>query len=313
MKKVLLYLCFILLLTSCSAKVSQTQIALGTVCTIEVEAKNADNVLKKSFELISEIEHLISANSSESEISQINQQAGKTPVVVSEETFKLISYAKQMYYETNGSFNIAIYPLVKLWSIGTIDERVPSKEEIEKVLPLLDISQLVLEEATNKVYLNQEGMGIDLGGIGKGYVTDRLVELFNREKVKSAVIDLGGNIYIYKKESKVGIQTPFSDNGQYYTIVKVKDKAVVTSGNYERYFESNGVLYHHIFDATTGYPAPSDLLSVTIISDNATSADVLSTSGFILGSSKLQALSNKFKVEIKAVTTANEYLSFSDT
>lgn len=312
MKKYIFIVLLTVLLTSCVSKAEDSRFKLMTVCTIKLEAKDADNVLEKAFDLISQIEREISVNVESSYISRINQNAGKSGVKVSDDVYNLIRFSKEVSEKVDNAFDISVYPLVKLWGIGTEDERIPEAVEISKILPLIGSADIILGE-DNTVFLKKEGMGIDLGAIGKGYITQKLVELFKAENVKNAIIDLGGNIYLYNREGNVGIQTPFADRGQYYTVVKVNNKAVVTSGPYERYFVSDGVLYHHIFDIKTGYPSNSNLLSCTIVSEDALLCDALSTAGFVLGEERLEEIAKIFKVDIKAVNDEGEYLNFYGT
>jgi Membrane-associated lipoprotein involved in thiamine biosynthesis len=306
-------LLFILLLFSCSTESAETRFALGTVCTIRVEGSKSREALDKAFSLIDAIEHEISVNVSSSAISRINENAGIESVPVSSETYALIKRAVEFSSATDGSFDAAIGPLSALWAIGTDHERKPKKVEIEAALALIDWNDIVLNDDENSVFLKKQGMRLDLGGVGKGYVTDRLVALFDEIGVKSALIDLGGNVYIYGKEAKVGLQTPFGTSGEYYTLVSVKNKAVVTSGPYERWFEEDGVKYHHIFDSKTGYPALSDLESVTIITGDATLADMLSTAAFVKGANALSSLADEWGVEIRARKTDGTPLSVSGT
>ncbi|MBR2213298.1 MAG: FAD:protein FMN transferase [Eubacterium sp.] len=201
---------------------------------------------------------------------------------------------------TDGNFDITVSPIVDLWGIDTSHFKIPNKLKIKKYLNLVDYKQIHFDN--NTVHLTKAG-SIDLGAIAKGNVTDKMVELLKYMKVKSAIIDMGGNIYaIGSKDGKpfnVGIHKPFS-NGELSATVKIKDSAVITAGIDKRYKKRNGKIYPHIIDPKTGYPIDNDLNSVTVISKNATAADALSTGFMVMRLEKGLKLANKTK-EIEAV------------
>ena len=156
------------------------------------------------------------------------------------------------------------------------------------VLPLTNYKDVVIDEANKTVFLTRPGMMLDLGGIAKGYAADVISKMLTDEGVKSAIIDLGGNIFAHGEKVsgdawKIGIQNPFSNRGEIVGAISVKNKSIVTSGIYERYIEVDGVKYHHILNPETGYPYENDIAGITIISDKSTTGDALSTSVFALG------------------------------
>jgi thiamine biosynthesis lipoprotein len=225
-------------------------------------------------------------------MDRINKNAGLNPVKVKPELIDVLEKALEYAEKSGRAFDPTVGPLVKLRGIGTDEERVPEDEEIRKALELINYREVEINREESAVFLKRGGMALDLGAIAKGYAADETVKLLAKEGVDSAVIDLGGNIYAMgdKKEGKgggaywrVGIQDPRADRGNYIGILNVKNKSVVTSGMYERFFEKDGKRYHHIFSATNGYPVENNLLSVTITADDSIDADALSTAAFALG------------------------------
>lgn len=292
---------------------------LNSVLNVKILDKNADKekIMKRVKSRLEEIEEKMSLNLPTSELNKINENAGIKPVKVSDDTLSLIKtslkYHKLSADNQNGAFDIRIGPLVKLWDIGGLNQKIPSYEEIISVLNKMK-GEVIIKE--NTVYLEDEGMILDLGGAAKGYATDEIVKILREEGVKSAIIDLGGNIYILgSKEDgsdfKVGIQDPTATRGHYLGTVSLSDKSVVTSGTYERYFEDKGIRYHHILSTTTGYPADNNLVSVSVIGENSTLCDIMSTTLYLLGLEKgLEVAEKKDGLEAIFLTkTGDLYLT----
>ena len=206
---------------------------------------------------------------------------------------KLLEEAESIRQSTGGLFDVTVYPLMQLWGFPTGDYRVPIQEEISSTLSLVDAAQIQIEGA--QVTLGS-GQQVDLGGIAKGYASDRVMELYREYGVTSGMVSLGGNIETLGTKPdgtdwKIGIRNPeitaASDIGSgtedVLLALEVENRAVITSGGYERYFEENGETYIHILDPRTGYPADSGLLSVTVVSEKGMLADALSTSLYIMG------------------------------
>lgn len=291
-----LLLVFTLLLSGCTTQTNppsseplrQTQFMMGTTITISLYDHQDESILKACFDRIAELENALSMNKENTLLDEVNSQSGITPVVVNADMFDVIK--KGLYYSnlTEGSFDITIGPIVKLWNIGFPEARVPSQEEIEQNLPLIDFSQVVLDESNQTVFLSQPGMKIDLGGIAKGFTADEMVKILKANDVEHAIIDLGGNVYTLGTKVdgspwKVGIQDPFNPRGQIIGYIPISNKSAVTSGIYERYLEADGKKYHHILDPSTGYPFENEIAGVTIISDASIDGDALSTSVFSKG------------------------------
>lgn len=284
-----LLLTLILLLSSCSSySFTDTRFMMGTQCMITIYDRKDEAVLDGAFELIQDADRRLSRTISSSEISRINQAAGDAPVTVSEETYSLLKRAMELAAETDYAFNPLIGALTDLWAIGTDHARVPSAEEIEALLPYTTAENIVFDDSMGSVYLTSSNTSLDLGGIGKGYASDLVAAYLHEHGVKRAIINLGGNIYCIGSRKSgeswvVGLQNPESDYGGYYATVDVDDEAVITSGGYERFTVEDGEVYQHVLDPSTGYPSSSDLLSATIIDEDATLSDALSTAVFVLG------------------------------
>lgn len=273
---------------------SQTQLLLGTVCTITLYDKSSNAEFSAAFDRIDEIEHLMSIHLDDSELAEVNRASGVHPVVVSEETFTVIKLALQIAELSGGAFDPTIGPLVKLWDISGANN-LPGEEEIEALLPLVDYKQVVLDEEASSVYLPVQGMALDLGGIAKGWAADEAGRILSGHK---GIVNLGGNVLVMdsKPDSspwRIGIQDPDMSRGSYIGIVDLIDQTLVTSGPYERFFEHEGTIYHHTLDTETGYPIVSPLTSVSIITTRSVIADGLSTAVYALGLEKGLELVNR--------------------
>ncbi len=287
-RKIVVTFILIVTLTSCTeaqvpqVDLIQTTYALGTVISINLYDQGSQALMNELITRIAEIEGMMSAQEDASEVSEITRQAGIAPVKVSPETFEVVQRA--LYYAelSSGSFDPTIGPIVQLWRIGTKNPRVPEPAEIEEALLFVDYTKVVLNEVEQTIYLSDVGMSLDLGGIAKGYAADELVKLLDASYIERAMINLGGNIYAYGEKAdgkayKVAIQTPYDQRNTYFGYVTLRNMTVVTSGPYERYFEKDGQIYHHIFDATTGYPIQSDVASVSVVAEQSMDGDALST------------------------------------
>ena len=237
------------------AVVSQDVFAMDTYMTVTAYGAGADQAVTDAIEEINRLDALLSTGQIHSEVAELNEQGGSKSL--STDTAYLFSRALDLYQDTDGVFDIAIYPIMKAWGFAG------------------------------------DGMAVDFGGIAKGYTSARIMDIFREAGLHSGVVNLGGNVQVYGTKPdgsfwKVGIQDPWDSDG-YLGIVSVADQAVITSGGYERFFEQDGVIYHHIIDPTTGYPADSGLVSATVISTDGTLADGLSTTLFIMGEEKAEA------------------------
>lgn len=271
--------------------ISKTELFMGTVITVTLYDKGSEAVLDKAFKRVEEIEKLVSINDGETEITKVNASAGKEPVKVSEDTYNIVKKGLDYSQKSNGSFDVSIGPLVKLWSIGLPEAKVPTNEEIQATLPLVEYTKVKLNDENQTIYLEEPGMMLDLGAVAKGYTADQIAEVLRQEGVESAIIDLGGNIFALGRKNngklwRVGIQDPSLERGEAIGIIEVENKSIVTSGIYERFIEKDGVKYHHILSPDLGYPYENEIAGVSIISDKSIDGDCLSTLVFSLGVEK---------------------------
>ena len=264
--------------------------AMDTVMSFTAYGPKAEEAVDAAMKEIERLDALLSTGNESSEISQLNA-AGS--FLISEDTLKLLEEAESIRQSTGGLFDVTVYPLMQLWGFPTGDYRVPTQEEISNTLLLVDAAQIQIEGA--QVTLGS-GQQVDLGGIAKGYASDRVMELYREYGVTSGMVALGGNIETLGTKPdgtdwKIGIRNPEiaaasgigSGTEDVLLALEVENRAVITSGGYERYFEENGETYIHILDPRTGYPADSGLLSVTVVSEKGMLADALSTSLYIMG------------------------------
>ena len=322
--KHLLFL-LLLLLVGCQQKepesfepISQNKFLLGTIVNITLYDNPQQSIFDEIFTAIEEIETKMTINNATtSEIIEINHEAGNKAVKVSQETFDVIKTGLEYSKLSQGRFDITAGPLVTLWEIGFEDAHVPNPLEIEESLTLINYENVELNEDELTVKLTEPNMMIDLGGIAKGYAADVAASILKKHGNQQAIINLGGNVYAYgektnKETWKVGVQNPFSLRGEYLGIAKVKNKSIVTSGTYERFFEQDGVTYHHILDPKTGYPVENGLMSVTIIADSSMTADALSTIAFTLGIEEGLKLIESLE-DVEALYVTNDKLLYASS
>lgn len=272
---------------------SDEQFLLGTYVRIRVYDEGKESALKPAFDRVKELGDKITINQKGSEIDEVNEQAGIKPVKVSDDVYTLFKRAYEYSQDSQGGFDMAIGAITQLWRIGFDDARKPSQEEIDQALKLVDYHKIELNDKEKTVYLKEKGMIIDLGAIAKGYITDEVVKVLKKQGVTTAIVDLGGNVYVLghsprgeNQDWTVGIQDPNMARGSVLGSIKERNKTLVTSGIYERYLEVDGKKYHHLFDPKTGYPFDNDIASVTIITDKSIDGDGLSTAVFSMGVKK---------------------------
>lgn len=264
---------------------------LGTIVQLKVFGRKAEKAIDEVVERLNDIDNKMSVFKVYSEISNVNINAGKAAQVVSEDTYFVLKNAVKYSKISEGAFDPTIGPIVDLWGIGTDNARIPEENEIEEKLPLVNYNDIILNEDESSIMLSHQGQSIDVGGIAKGYAADEVKNIFLKRHIKDAIIDLGGNIFALGSKGrgnpwKVGIQNPFKPRGEYVGILSVKNKSIVTSGNYERFFIEGQNKFHHIIDPRTGYPSESKVVSATIISDKSIDGDGLSTGVYIMGLEK---------------------------
>lgn len=283
-----------LLVLSCSKLESALEtkdFAMGTVITQKIYGLNSKAAASEAMDRIRTLEKMLSFYLPDSDISLLNNSAGKGKVRIHQETLFLLTKASEYSRLSDGVFNIMIGPLVKRWKVTSESPDIPSKAEINSLRTLIDYNDLHLFKDDCSARLAQKGQMTDLGGIAKGFAGDEVIKIYKKNGIKSAIIDIGGNICVLGLNIdgspwNVGIQNPRMKRGNYVGSIKLSDKAVSTSGAYERFFSNSGKKYHHIINPQTGYPSESDLISATIIADSSVETDALSTAAFILGLDK---------------------------
>lgn len=274
--------------------VSEEIFAMDTYMSISASGEAAREAVDASLEEIRRLDDLWSVGNEDSEVARLNRHES---VELSEDTRSILERAIQIGTDTEGAFDITIFPLMQEWGFTTGDYKVPSDKRRSELLRYVDVS--ALDPDMDDACSLPENVQIDLGGIAKGYTSDRVMEIFEEYGVAGGIVSLGGNVETYRTKAdgsawRVGIRNPDPSvpalSGSELTgIVQASDLAVITSGGYERYFEKDGITYHHILDPGTGMPADSGLISVTIVSRDGCLADALSTSLFVMGKEKALA------------------------
>ncbi|MFV0344548.1 MAG: FAD:protein FMN transferase [Anaerocolumna sp.] len=324
-KKLFLIIIFCTLLVTlmgCTSKeqiYEQQEFKMDTIMNLKAYGSKAEQAIKKAYERIDEIEQMASAQIETSDVSKINASAGKAYVKVHSEIILMLQTAVKYSDLSEGAFDITVGPIIKLWGIGTDQERIPTDAEINETLNLVGYENISINAEESSVMLLKEGMSIDLGGIAKGFAADEVVKIFRESGVENALINLGGSsMYTLgvkpdKSLWSIAIQHPRKDkNGNYAGIIKMSSQALSTSGDYERYFIENGIRYHHIMNPFTGYPAVAGVMSDTIVisGDNPNGnmlADILTKVTFVSGVDKgLEIIDSLEGVECLAITTDNK-------
>ncbi len=296
----ILILIFVLLsFCSCDRNIyplSSTQIMMDTVITVTIYDGD-DDVLSGAMKLCRKYEKLLSKTVEGSDVYNINHSNGK-PVEVSSDTVELLNIALDIAKNSNGAFDPTVLPLVEVWDIMN-SESAPEATKITEVMKTVGYENILID---GNLVTAKNGARLDLGGIAKGFIADKLKVYLKENKVKSAIINLGGNTLLVGnkngKDFTVGVQKPFGKQDELCGIIKTSDKTAVTSGVYQRYFEQNGKIYHHIIDTKTGYPSDNGLYAVTVVTDSSSIADGLSTACLVLGVEKGKELAKKYNAEL---------------
>jgi len=272
---------------------------MDTVMTLSASGSGAKAALKEAEEEIYALEALFSRTRPGSDVCAVNGRTGAS-AGVSADTEALLKAAEEYRAATGGAFDVTVAPVMDAWGFAGGEYRVPSDSEIADLLPLVDGGAVRTENGTVTL---EDGQSVDFGGIAKGFASDRLEELFHRHGISSGMISLGGNVYVHGTKPdgslwKVGVRDP-EDPGSLLGVLQLRDAYAITSGGYQRYFEEDGVLYHHIIDPADGRPARSGLSSVTVTAPangsggsapgNGTMCDALSTALFVMGEERALA------------------------
>ena len=278
----------IICVSGCETRFEESRFLMSTMVEVTVFGRERDcqQAVEQAFGEIRRIDGLMNAYSDDSEISRINRAAGKSAVQVSADTLKVINEALRFARLTDGAMDITVAPLVKLWGFGDDESRIPSDDELQGKLSLVDYRQVFVDEDSSTVKLGWPGMQIDVSGIAKGYAVDKAIQVLRDAGIKRALVNAGGDIYALgspadKRGWRVGIRHPRQDS-DLLGILELEDKAVATSGDYENFFQVDGKRYCHIINSTTGRPVEG-IASATIVAGTTAEADALATAIFPLG------------------------------
>jgi len=279
----------------------KTEFLMDTVCTVTLYDTTDEALLEEAFDLCREYEALLSRTVEGSDIYKLNL-IGDGSLLVSEPTADLLRLAQKYTEHTGGKFDVTVGRLTALWDFKAEEPVLPDENKMEEALSKTGYENLTVDGNTVTV---RGGVKLDLGGIAKGYVADRCAEFLKGNGVTRGIINFGGNVVVIGSKGEdtpwtVGIQRPFADHSEIIGTAMVSDCSVVTSGVYERFFELDGTVFHHILDPQTGYPVQNDLESVTIFAPSSAEADALSTSAFLLGEEKALELVESLP-EVEAV------------
>lgn len=298
--KIALILCAVLVLGIIGAdffmnmqKCEKTYTAMGTVVTAKISGKSAAEAEEEIRMTVSGVESsCLSWRIEDSDIYRVNASSGEF-ASVSTDTSKWINECTEITEQSGGAFDITVGKVTKLWNFDGEQNTVPDKKDIESALESVDSSKLLFYDTGVKA---AKGQFIDMGAVGKGIACDCAREIAENYGVKSAIVSVGGSVLIYGKQASVGIINPW-DDAKYIGTIKMKNQCVSTSGDYERFFEKDGKIYHHIIDPATGYPVENDLRSVTVICDSGLKSDALSTACFVMGYKSSLGLLNRYDAE----------------
>ena len=314
-KYLLIYIMILMCLSGCSIHtsynadtVSESEFILDTVCTVSVTGTEfSHEIISDAFRIARDVQNHIDYYESSSTVSIFNSAATNHPVPLDDDTFNIIKCALEVSESSGGAFDITIAPVTDHWNFKSDNPAPPDNNKIKEALSLVGYKNLILDKDNKTLAKTIDGVKINLGGCGKGYVCEKITESIS-DKYPDAfvIIDLGGNTGVCGKNQKnkdghttVGIQEPFENSGTYTKTTDIfSGQCAVTSGTYQRCFYYNNILYHHIIDPKNGYPSATDSNSVTIVSDSSLLADCLSTACFVLGREQGTALAEKYGVKI---------------
>lgn len=277
-----------------------------TACTVTAYGNDAEQAVDAAIERISEIHRLTDAFSENSVIAKINCAKAGEIVEVGDDIAEILSVAVSVSEKSGGAFEISIAPVVKLWNFDG-GGKVPDELEIAQAMKRAGNGKIIFDGESKTVVKTDDGAAVDLGGAAKGYAGDVAIAVLSEFDVRGAIVDLGGNISCFGSNPnsedgvwRIGLQKPFAPTGEYDedNIIEISGGAVVTSGTYQRYFEKDGEIYHHIIDPETGYPAVQEYSGVTIVTDSSLLGDCLATACFVLGKDEGTHLAEEYGAKI---------------
>ncbi|MEG2404683.1 MAG: FAD:protein FMN transferase [Oscillospiraceae bacterium] len=285
-----------------NTRYTSSTFAMSTVIEQKLYGANAQKAMEETEKSFISFENELSLFKENSDISRINAASGNgEPISVKAQTFAILKQGKELSQASDNAFALTIAPLTLAWGITGDAPRVVPQSEIDTLLPLVNDNDIILCE-NNEVMLKNAGAAIDLGGIAKGTACNIAKDIYNKYDIKSAVLSIGGNIYVKGTKpdgslSRIGFRNPKADASAYIASITMQDEVFAVSGGYERFFEENGKRYHHILSPVTGAPAESDIISVGVLNKDGTVADFYSTTLFVWGKDKtIEYMKNGGKV-----------------
>ncbi|MCK4422886.1 MAG: FAD:protein FMN transferase [Candidatus Omnitrophica bacterium] len=309
--------------------VKKTEFIMGTRVSISVpgnqlenipaENNSAKTVFEKGFQAVREVDALLSAWRGNSQVSQLNKLKPGEKMDLDPDFGEILKTSIYLNQVTKGAFDITINPLLALWGFGAKESnnfKIPSDQEIEQCLKQVGSEKIIYDHINKQAGFKAAGMQIDLGGIAKGYAVDKAADVLKNLGIKKALIEAGGDIYclgdgLKDRGWRIGVQHP-RDKEQYLMILKLTDKAVATSGDYENYFSKDNKRYSHIIDPRTGRTVQETLMSVTIIADDCTTADALATAVFVMGPVKgLRFIESQKDIEAVIISGSQKEIKIS--
>lgn len=288
------------ILSSSGVTVEKTGLMMGTVVEIRAVARRgltgaqAEAAIDRAFAEMARVEGIFSVYRKDSEISRINTMKAAEKMTLSEETFGLIGKSVAYSAKTGGAFDITVKPLVDLWARAKSEGRLPASEEIDAARGRVGSQYLVLDEGKRTISFAKDGMALDLGGVAKGYAADRAIAVLRKNGVKDAIVNAGGDAYCLGRRSafrswKVGVRHPRKP-GALIIELPLEDRAIDTSGDYEKFFMLAERRYSHIIDPRSGYPVGDDVVSATVLAPDSTTADILATALCVLGEAGMRLI-----------------------
>jgi thiamine biosynthesis lipoprotein len=277
----------------------------------------ANKQAKACFRLVDSLNHIFSNYDSSSELTRINNNAGIAKNKASLLMWELLMKSREAYIESNGAYNIAMGPLTQLWRIARRSKKFPTQLQIKKTLLLCDFNKIQLNELEHSIYLSAKGMELDFGGIGKGYIAQKVVDFLNTQGIPESLVDAGGDIVLGnapwdKKGWTVGVNQPEKADDLLPEKLQLHNLSVATSGDVYQFIEHNGKKYSHIIDPATGYGVTS-LRNVTVIANDGALADWLATACSILPINEAKKLVLSLRAELLITESVNNYLKRNNT
>ncbi|SDE95615.1 FAD:protein FMN transferase [Sporomusa acidovorans] len=310
-----LLICLLIMQAGCSMEYlfaakpyKETQFMMDTIIEITAYGNNSESAVKAAFAEFERINNLTNRFDENSQISKINQAAGKEKVQVDSDVIAMLKMARSRSEQLNGALDVTVGALTELWGVGHKGEFIPSDADIKALLPLVDYRLVEINDTDNTVFLPKAGMRIDLGAVAKAYANRKAIDVLKAKGIKSALVNAGGDVRVIGKRPdgqpwRIGVQDPRDSEGIAAKLSMTDWDVLETSGDYQRFFMKDGVRYSHIIDPHTGYQ-PREIASITIVAKADNNVDILSTAMFVLGIEKgMQLLKQYPGTEAIFITT----------